>query len=76
MIRGGYGIFYDQIFQNLTVFSLSQSGPEFYAQTLAFTNTNVGVGQLPNFRYGVDPLPAPPPPTFGALPRGHLRPHH
>jgi hypothetical protein len=69
VIRGGYGIFYDQIFQNLTIFSLSQSGPEFYAQVLGFTNSNVGVGQLPNFRFGVDPLPAPPALSFGALPR-------
>ena len=72
VVRGGYGLFYDQIFQNLTVFSMSQSGPDFYAQVLGFTNTAVGVGQLPNFRYGVDPLPAPPPPSTGALPPGTL----
>ena len=38
-VRGGYGIFYDQIFQNLTVFSMSQSGPEFYS-------TDSGLHQL------------------------------
>ncbi|HEV8159953.1 MAG TPA: TonB-dependent receptor, partial [Pyrinomonadaceae bacterium] len=27
VIRGGYGIFYDQLFQNLTLFSLTQSNP-------------------------------------------------
>ncbi len=69
-VRGGYGIFYDQIFQNLTVFSMSQSGPEFYSQILGYTNSNVGVGQLPNFRYGVDPLPPPPAFTYAALPAG------
>ena len=60
-IRGGYGIFYDQLFQNLTLFSLSQSGPEIFSTLLNLTNTAVGVGQLASFRYGVDPLPAPPP---------------
>ena len=68
--RGGYGLFYDQIFQNLTIFSMSQSGPEFYSQVIGLTNTNVGVGQMPTFRYGVDPLPPPPAFTFAALPPG------
>ena len=49
---------------------MTQSGPEFYAQTLAFTNTNVGVGQLPNFRYGVDPLPAAAAVRLRQLPAG------
>src|SRR5688572_10361215 len=70
VVRGGYGLFFDQIFQNLTIFSMTQSGPEFYSQILGFTNSNVGVGQLPNFRYGVDPLPPPPSFTFAALPPG------
>ena len=70
VVRGGYGLFYDQLFQNLTLFSMTQSGPEFYAQVMGFTNTDVGQGQLPNFRYGIDPLPTPPAPTFGALPAG------
>jgi Carboxypeptidase regulatory-like domain/TonB dependent receptor len=68
--RGGYGLFYDQIFQNLTIFSMTQSGPEFYSQIIGLTNTNVGVGQMPTLRYGVDPLPPPPPFTFEALPPG------
>jgi len=70
VVRGGYGLFYDQIFQNLTVFSLSQSGPEIYSQTLALTNTAVGTGQIANFRYGIDPLPAPPAFDFSQLPAG------
>ena len=68
--RGGYGLFYDQIFQNLTIFSMTQSGPEFYSQIIGLTNTNVGVGQMPTLRYGVDPLPPPPAFTFEALPPG------
>ena len=61
VIRGGYGIFYDQLFQNLTLFSLTQTNPVLYQTILSLTNTDVGVGQLPTFRFGVDPLPAPPP---------------
>jgi hypothetical protein len=60
VIRGGYGIFYDQLFQNLTIFSLTQSQESIYQQALTLTNSAVGVGQLATFRYGVDPLPTPP----------------
>ena len=61
VIRGGYGIFYDQLFQNLTLFSLTQTNPVLYQTILSLTNSAVGVGQLPTFRFGVDPLPTPPP---------------
>jgi hypothetical protein len=60
VIRGGYGIFYDQLFQNLTLFSLTQSNPELFQTALTLVNNSVGVGQLANFRFGVDPLPQPP----------------
>jgi carboxypeptidase family protein/TonB-dependent receptor-like protein len=70
VVRGGYGLFFDQLFQNLTLFSMTQSGPEFYAEVMRLTNNSVGVGQLPNFRYGVDPLPAPPTVNFAELPVG------
>jgi hypothetical protein len=60
VIRGGYGIFYDQLFQNLTLFSLTQTNPVLYQTALSLTNSAVGVGQLATFRFGVDPLPTPP----------------
>jgi hypothetical protein len=60
VIRGGYGIFYDQLFQNLTLFSTQQSNPTIYQTVLDLVNNSVGVGQLAAFRFGVDPLPAPP----------------
>ncbi|CAN5468907.1 hypothetical protein BH18ACI3_BH18ACI3_08440 [soil metagenome] len=60
VIRGGYGIFYDQLFQNLTLFSLTQSNPVLYQTALSLTNSAVGVGQLATFRFGVDTLPTPP----------------
>ncbi len=61
VIRGGYGIFFDQLFQNLTLFSLTQSNPELFQTALTLVNTAVGVGQLSTFRFGIDPLPQPPP---------------
>jgi len=61
VIRGGYGIFYDQIFQNLTLFSTQQTNPTIYQTVLQLVNSSVGNGQLANFRFGVDPLPARPP---------------
>jgi len=30
VVRGGYGIFFDQIFQNLTLFAKQQSNPTIY----------------------------------------------
>jgi hypothetical protein len=60
VVRGGYGIFYDQLFQNLTIFGLAQSGSEIYQTVLNLTNSAVGQGQLANFRFGVDPLPGLP----------------
>lgn len=60
VVRGGYGIFYDQLFQNLTLFSLTQTNPVLYQTILSLTNSSVGVGQLATFRYGVDALPTPP----------------
>ena len=64
VIRGGYGIFYDQLFQNLTLFGSAQSGAEIYQTVLNLQNTRnaAGVvsGQIPGFRFGVDPLPGLP----------------
>ena len=59
VIRGGYGIFYDQIFQNLTLFAKQQANPTIYQTVLDLVNSSVGVGQLANFRFGIDPLPVP-----------------
>ncbi len=75
VLRGGYGLFYDQLFQNLTLFSHSQSGPEIFSTLINLTNSAVGVGQLPSFRYGVDPLPAPPTPNLRDSPGRLVRPH-
>lgn len=65
VIRGGYGIYFDQVFQNLTLFSLQQSNPTIYQQTLGLTSSTGPAdpagcqGELCSFRFGVDPLPKP-----------------
>ena len=68
VIRGGYGIYRDQVFQNLTLFSLQQANPTIYQQILnivagagprdpAFSSET---GPLKTFRFGTDPLPTAP----------------
>jgi len=82
VIRGGFGIARDQVFQNLTLWSIQQSNPTLYQSGLIdLTNdgrpgscTVSASNPLCTFRFGIDPLPAPVgPPTdlaFGA--RGRL----
>jgi len=50
VIRGGYGIARDQIFQNLTLWSIQQSRPTINQLVIDEIN--------PIFRFGIDPLPA------------------
>ena len=83
VIRGGYGIARDQIFQNITLWSIQQSQPTIYQAVFEQTgsappgqgcvNTGTGPVDICKFRFGIDPLPAPPPATidlaFGATPR-------
>jgi hypothetical protein len=59
VIRGGYGIFFDQIFQNLTLFAKQQTNPTIYQTVLDLSNSKVGVGELSNFVFGTTPLPSP-----------------
>ncbi len=65
VIRGGYGIARDQIFQNLTLFALQQTQPTIYQTIIDQTSTgrpgSCGTSPLCTFRFGVDPLPAPAP---------------
>ena len=79
VIRGGFGISRDQIFQNITLFSIQQTQPTIYQSFFDIFNTGgsgaacSGTQTLPqpgggsfdicSFRFGVDPLPAPAPGT-------------
>ncbi|MFN0140749.1 MAG: TonB-dependent receptor domain-containing protein [Pyrinomonadaceae bacterium] len=44
VIRGGYGIFYDQIFQNLSLFSAAQAQPVFFQPSVNFARTGGATG--------------------------------
>ena len=61
VIRGGYGIAFDQVFQNLTLFSQQQTHPILYQTVLSQVDTApppTPAGPLATYRFGVDPLPA------------------
>lgn len=63
VIRGGYGIFYDQLFQNLTLFSATQAEPQIF-QTAINLVRPAGNPDPSSPLYGVrfgGTLPAPPP---------------
>lgn len=71
VLRGGYGIYYGQIFENIPLFMVQQANPTIFATTVLSSN---GPGDptadivpstglpLSQFRFTVDPLPAKPAP--------------
>ncbi len=83
VIRGGYGIARDQVFQNITLWSIQQSQPTIYQAVFdqlgsappgtGGCTTTPGPVNPCTFQFGVTPLPVPPPPSgdlaFGAVPR-------
>ncbi len=79
VLRGGFGIYYGQIFENITLFMIQQANPTIFATVLNLNSVGPGdpnadivptTGKpLSQFRYGVDPLPVPPPPPT-SLPAG------
>jgi hypothetical protein len=74
VIRGGYGIARDQIFQNITLFSVQQTQPTIYQTLFDYVGDNApGARCTPtapfnicSFRFGIDPLPVPPAGTNAA----------
>jgi hypothetical protein len=59
VLRGGYGLYFDQINQQpFGDISAQAHRPLNVVSTLI--NTSIGIGQLANFRFGIDPLPAQP----------------
>jgi hypothetical protein len=74
VIRGGFGIYYGQTFENIPLFMLQQVNPTLFATVLDVTSAGPGDKNadlvpgtnklLSQWRYGVDSLPpVPPPPT-------------
>ncbi len=70
IVRGGFGIARDQIFQNLTLFAIQQGNPTLYQTVLDLTTNARGTGCTPapggtpttdlcQFSFGNTPLPSP-----------------
>jgi len=70
IVRGGFGIARDQIFQNLTLFAIQQGNPTLYQTVLDLTTDAPGTGCTPaaggtpttdlcRFSFGNTPLPSP-----------------
>ncbi len=67
VLRGGFGLYYGNVFQNIPLFMEQMSNPTVFQTVLSLSSpTDIvrGTGiQLGNWRYGVDPLPVIPPPS-------------
>ena len=84
VLRGGFGLYYGQIFQNITLFMLQQANPTIFGQVLNLNSSGPGDPNadlvpgtnllLSQWRYGVDPIPPVPPPStiLGAGATGRL----
>lgn len=59
VIRGGYGLFFDESFIN-PIFPVVTQSKRVLNVTVTRTNTAPGQGELANFRLGIDPPPSPP----------------
>ena len=66
IMHGGYGLYFGQTFLNIPLFMIQQANPTLFASVLALNDPSQivpGTGiPLGAYRYGVDPLPAIPPP--------------
>jgi len=73
VIRGGYGLYYGQTFQNIPLFMEQQANPILYAQLFSITHSSLTTScaasvcavpgtsiPLSSWRYGVDPMPTLP----------------
>ena len=72
ILRGGYGLYFDNVFENIPLFMIQQSNPTIYQGVFSITSGDEVPGTgilLSNWRYGVDPFPTLPPPS-GQLAHG------
>jgi outer membrane receptor protein involved in Fe transport len=67
ILRGGYGLYYGNVFQNIPLFMEQMSNPTVFQTAISLsapTDIVTGTGiQLGKWRYGVDPMPVIPPPS-------------
>src|SRR6266566_6989620 len=75
VLRGGFGLYYGNVFQNIPLFMEQMSNPTVFATVLSLTSPSdpvPGTGlTLGQWQYGVSPLPTIPPPTT-QLPPGSI----
>ena len=60
VLRGGYGLYYGDVFQNIPIFMEQQHNPTIFQTQFSISGTDTVPGTgipLANYRYGVDPLP-------------------
>src|SRR5262249_20481577 len=73
VLRGGYGLYYGNVFQNIPLFMIQQANPTIYQGLFSITASGPGTSctdcevpgtgiPLSQWRYGVDPMPTIPPP--------------
>jgi Carboxypeptidase regulatory-like domain/TonB dependent receptor-like, beta-barrel len=68
VVRGGFGLYYGNTFQNIPLFMEQQANPTVFATVLSLSNSTdtvpcTGGLTLSQWRYGVDPMPCLPPPA-------------
>jgi hypothetical protein len=66
VLRGGFGLYYGNVFQNIPLFMEQMSNPTIFQTVISLssptdivTGTGIALGQ---WRYGIDPMPVVPPP--------------
>lgn len=65
VVRGGYGLYFDNVFQNIPLFMIQQSNPTIYQGVFSISSGSevvpgTGGTTLAQWRYGVDPFPTIP----------------
>src|SRR5207253_2705958 len=72
VLRGGFGLYYGNVFQNIPLFMEQLSNPTVFQTVLSLSSPSdpvPGTGQtLGQWQYGVSPLPAIPPPSAQVAP--------
>ena len=80
VIRGGYGLYYGQTFENIPLFMIQQANNQVFANTYSINCNGPGAACSPGnnvpgtniplnlYRYGVDPAPVIPPAGFNLAP--------
>jgi len=67
VIRGGFGLYYGNVFQNIPLFMEQMSNPTVFQTVISLSSpTDIVTGTgipLGNWRYGIDPMPVVPAPS-------------